>query len=330
MKAAIYEKYGPPEVVRIAEVPTPEPKANEVRIKIYAATVSAGDWRLRSLNVPFGFGILTRLLFGIFKPRRPILGTELAGEIDAVGASVARFQPGDQVFAFSGGMKLGGHAEYICMPEDGRIEPKPASLAFAQAAALSFGGTTALHFFRKANLKSGDKVLINGASGSVGSAAVQIARHFGANVTGVCSSANIDLVTSLGASEVIDYRQDNFTKNGKQYDVIMDTVGNAPYGRVKNSLKPGGRLLAVVCGLGGMLRIPFVSLLSNKKIIAGAAAERPEDLKTLAELASSGKFKPVIGRTFPFEQIVAAHREVDSGHKRGNLVIQIVDEAGSE
>ena len=297
-----------------------EPTDNEVRIKIHATTVSAGDWRIRSLDVPFGFRTMTRLFFGVFKPKRPILGTELAGEIDAFGKQVTRFQVGDRVFAFSGAMTMGGHAEYVCLPEDGRIEHIPEGLSFAQAAALCFGGTTALHFFRKANLKAGDEVLINGASGSVGSAAVQIARHFGARVTGVCSAANADLVASLGADEVIDYQQQDFTKNGKQYDAIMDAVGNAPYGRIKNSLKSKGKLLAVVSGMPGMLRSAF-----NKKIIAGPAEERPEDLMTLAKLAASGEYKPVIGRTYPFEQIVEAHRYVDSGHKRGNVVVTVVD-----
>lgn len=320
MKAAVYDKYGPPEVVQLADVPTPEPAANQLRIKIHATTVSSGDWRIRSLNVPLGFRTITRLFFGVFKPKRPILGTEMAGEIDAAGKDVTRFRVGDRVFAFSGAMIMGGHAEYVCLAEDGRIALIPPSLSYAEAAALSFGGTTALHFFRKANLKNGDEVLINGASGSVGSAAVQLARHFGAHVTCVCSAANADLVTSIGADEVIDYQQQDFAKNGKQYDVIMDAVGNAPYGRVKNSLKPDGKLLAVVSGMPGMLRSSL-----NKKIIAGPAEERADDLSTLAELAASGEFKPVIGRTFPFDQIVEAHRYVDSGRKRGNVVVTIID-----
>jgi NADPH:quinone reductase-like Zn-dependent oxidoreductase len=322
MKAAVYERYGPPDVVVLREVDKPAPKDNEVLIKIHATTVTSGDWRARSLNVPVGFGLISRLVFGVFKPRQPILGTELAGEIEAVGKDVRTFKVGDPVFAFSGA-GLGCHAEYKCMPEDGPVALKPSNLTYDEAAALSFGGTTALDFFRRGKLQSGERVLVNGASGGVGTAAVQLARHFGAEVTGVCSTANVELVRSLGAAHVIDYTKEDFTQNGQTYDVIVDTVGTAPFSRSKHSLKQGGRLLLVLGGLPDMLQVPWVSLTSGKKVIAGPAAERPDDLRTLAELAQAGAFRPVIDRRYPFEQIAEAHRYVDTGRKRGNVVITL-------
>jgi NADPH:quinone reductase-like Zn-dependent oxidoreductase len=323
MKAIVYEKYGHPSVLQVKEIEKPVPKENEVLIKIHATTVTSGDWRARSLNVPVGFGLISRLFFGVTKPRQPILGTELAGEIEAVGKEVRKFKVGDQVFAFSGA-KMGCYAEYKCMPEDGAIALKPSNLLFEEAAALSFGGITALDFFRKGKLKSGEKVLINGASGGVGTAAVQIAKHFGAEITAVCSTANVELVKSLGATQVIDYTKEDFTRNGETYDVIIDTVGTAPYSRCKDSLKKGGRLLLVLAGLPAMLQIPLVSITSGKKIIAGPAAERASDLHFLAELAKAGKFKPVIDRRYPFEQIVEAHSYVDTGRKRGNVIITLL------
>lgn len=222
MKAIVYETYGPPEVLGLKELPKPIPKDKEVLIRIHATTVTSGDWRARSLNMPAGFGLLGRLFFGLSKPRQPILGTELAGEIESVGKEVKKFKAGDQVFAFSGA-GMGCYAEYKCMPEDGEVARKPANLTYEEAAAISFGGTTALSFFRRANLQRGEKVLINGPSGGVGTAAVQLARHFGAEVTGVCSAGNMELVKSLGASHVIDYAREDFTANGETYDVIVDT-----------------------------------------------------------------------------------------------------------
>ena len=323
MKAIIYERYGGPDVLELKELAKPTPRDNEVLIKIYATTVTSGDWRVRSLNVPAGFGLMSRLVFGISKPKQPILGTELAGEIESVGKDVTKFKAGDQVFAFSGA-GMGCHAEYKCMPEDGPVALKPANLTYDEAAAISFGGTAALDFFRRGKLQSGEKVLVNGASGGVGTAAVQLAKHFGAEVTGVCSTANMELVRSLGATHVIDYTKEDFTQNGEAYDVIVDTVGTAPFSRSKGSLKERGRLLLVLGGLPDMLGIPWVSITSRKKIIAGPAAERGEDLRFLAKLAEAGEFKPVIDRRYPFEQIVEAHRYVDTGRKKGNVVITLV------
>ncbi len=322
MKAVVYERYGPPEVLELKEVEKPSPEHDEVLIKIHATTVTTGDWRARSLEMPAGFGLMGRLFFGVSKPRKAILGTELAGEIESVGKDVTKFQAGDQVFAFSGA-GFGCHAEYKCMKQDGPVARKPTNLTYEQAAALSFGGTTALHFFRKGKLARGERVLVNGASGCVGTAAVQIAKHFGADVTGVCSGANVELVRSLGATRVIDYTSEDFTKNGETYDVIVDTVGTAPFARVQGSLKEGGRLLLVLGSFADLLRAPWVSLTSNKKIVAGPAPERVEDLISLAKLAEAGEFKPVIDRHYPLEQIAEAHRLVDSGRKKGNVVVTV-------
>jgi NADPH:quinone reductase-like Zn-dependent oxidoreductase len=320
MKAIVYTKYGSPDVLELREVEKPAPKDNEILIKIHATTVTSADWRVRSFNMPRGFGLLSRLFFGVFQPKQPILGSELAGEVESIGHAVTKFKVGDQVFAFCGA-SMGCHAEYKCIPENRAVVRKPANLTYAEAAALSFGGTTALDFIKKGNLQKGKKVLINGASGSVGTAAVQLARYFGAEVTGVCSAANIELVRSLGANYVIDYTKEDFTRNGETYDVIVDTVGTAPFSRSKNSLKQGGRLLLVLAELPDMLQAPWISLTSGKKVIAGPAAERVEDMQFLAKLAEVGEFKPVIDRCYPFEQMTEAHRYVDTGRKRGNVVI---------
>lgn len=323
MKAMVYERYGSPDVLRQKDVIKPSPRDNEVLIKIHAATVTSADCRLRSLNLPTGFGLVSRLVFGITKPRQPVLGSELAGEIESIGKNVSRFKIGDPVFALSG-FGMGAHAEYKCIPEDGAVALKPSNLSFEEAAAMPFGGTTALDFLRRGQLKTGEKVLVNGASGSVGTAVVQLAKHFGAEVTGVCSAANMDLVRSLGAAHVIDYAREDFTHNGTAYDLIIDTAGSAPFSRSKDSLKEGGRLLLVLAGLPSMLPIPWVSLTTSKRIIAGPATERAEDLQFLAELARLGEFRPVIDRRYWFEQIPQAHRYVDTGRKKGNVVVTLV------
>jgi NADPH:quinone reductase-like Zn-dependent oxidoreductase len=322
MTALLYHRYGPPEVLQFGEVEKPIPKKHEILIKIHATTVTSGDRRARSLSVPTCFKLLSRLFFGVRRPKQPILGTELAGEVEATGTQVNRFKVGDHVFAFPGA-KMGCYAEYRCMPEDGAVALKPPNLSFEEAATLSFGGTTALHFLRKAHLQKGEKVLVNGASGGVGTATVQLASYFGAEVTGVCSGANAELVRSLGALHVIDYTKEDFTGNGQKYDVIVDTVGTAPYTRCKDSLMENGRLLLVITGLPGMLQIPWIQMTTRKKIIAGPAPEKPEDLRFLAELAKSGSFKPVIDRIYPFEEAVEAHRCVDTDRKRGNVVLRM-------
>ncbi len=272
--------------------------------------------------MPAGFGLIARLALGVSKPRQPILGSELAGTVESTGKGVKEFKVGDKVFGFTGA-RLGCHAEYKCMPEVGGVALKPPSLSFDEAAALSSGGTTALHFLRRGQLRRGERVLVNGASGSVGSAAVQLARHFGAEVTGVCSRANVELVRTLGADHVIDYTAEDFTENGETYDVIVDTAGTAPFPRSDASLKEKGRLLLVLSGLRDVLQAPWVSMASGKRVIAGPAAWRPEDLRFLAMLAAAGEFKPVIDRRYPFEAITEAHRYVDGGRKKGNVVVII-------
>jgi NADPH:quinone reductase-like Zn-dependent oxidoreductase len=323
MIASIYEAYGSPDILQFKEVEKPTPKDDQLLIKILATTVTAADWRVRSLTVPTGFRFIMRLVFGFLKPKQPILGSELAGVIESVGSTVTKFKAGDAVFAFSDA-SMGCHVPYKCMAQDGAIALKPANLSYEEAAALSFGGTTALDFINRAQLQSGESVLINGASGSVGTAAVQLARHFGADVTAVCSTSNLDLVKSLGADHVIDYTNADFTQNGKTYDVIMDNAGTAPFSRSKGSLKPNGRLLLVLAGLPDMLQGLWVSMSSKQKVIAGpVSGNKEEDLRYLAELAIAGIFKPVIDRSYPFEQIVEAHRYVDTGRKKGNVAIVV-------
>ena len=322
MKAIVYERYGSPDVLHLTEMAKPVPGDREVLIQVHATTVNSGDWRVRSLEVPAGFGLMARLALGVFRPRQPILGTELAGEIEAVGKDVKAFKPGDQIFAFSG-VRMGCHVEYKTMPEDGPLTIKPRNLSYEEAATLSFGGTTAVDFLRRGNIKRGDKVLINGASGAVGTAAVQLARYFGAEVTGVCSAANLDLVRSLGADRVIDYTKEDFTESGETYDIIMDTAGTSRFSRCKKALKDGGRLLQVLGSLPDLLQIPWVSLTTNKKVIGGPSAERVEDLRFLAGLAEAGHLKPVIDRRYPFDQMIEAHRYVDTGRKRGSVVIAV-------
>lgn len=322
MKAAVYERYGPPEVLALKNVEKPTPKDNEVLIRIHATTVTSADWRMRSLELPFGFGLIAPLIVGISKPRQPVLGSELAGEIECVGKHVSAFKVGDRVCAFSD-FSMGCHAEYKCMAADAAVALVPANLSYEEAAALCFGGTTALSFFNRAKLQRGESVLVNGASGAVGTAAVQLARHFGAQVTGVCSTGNLELVKSLGATRVIDYTKEDFTRNGESYDVIVDTAGTAPFWRSKGSLKQGGRLLLVLAGLPAILQIPWVSMTSSKKIIAGPATGNAADVRLLARLAEAGEFKPVIDKRYPFEQIVEAHRYVDTGRKKGNVVVTL-------
>jgi NADPH:quinone reductase-like Zn-dependent oxidoreductase len=316
----VYDRYGPPEVLQLREVEKPVPRADEVLIRIRATTVTSADHRARSLDVPAGFGPVARLVFGVLGPRQPILGSELAGDVEAVGKDVTTFEVGDPVFAF-GSVRMGCHAEYRCMRADGLVARKPAHLDYEQAAALSFGGTTALHFLRRAGLRSGESVLVNGASGAVGSACVQLARHLGAEVTGVCGPGNVELVRSLGAAHVVDYTREDFTRSERTYDVIVDTAGTAPTSRSRASLGDRGRLVLVLASLPDMLGSPWVSMTSRRKVIAGVPSVSQEDLRHLAALAEAGAFTPVVDRRYPFEQLAEAHRYVDTGRKRGNVVV---------
>jgi NADPH:quinone reductase-like Zn-dependent oxidoreductase len=323
MKAIVCTKYGEPEVLQLQEVEKPVPKENEVCIKIYATTVSSGDVRIRSFNVPALFWLPFRLHLGILKPKKSIIGGEFAGEIESVGTAVKNYKKGDKVFGSTADGN-GCYAEYVCMSANGVLTSKPNNMDFEDAAALFFGGHTALHFLRKANIQLGQKVLIYGASGALGTYAIQLAKYFGAEVTAICSGRNIDLVQSLGADHVIDYTKDDFTKNGISYDVIFDTVGKSPFGgSVKSLSKNGYYLRAVHLYLFSMIRGIWVSLTSNKKVIGGVAHEYQEDIVFLKELVETGQLKPVIDRRYPLEEIVEAHRYVEKGHKKGNVVITV-------
>lgn len=323
MNAFVYRRYGGPEVVELANVPTPVPRDDEVLIRIRATTVTAAEWRVRTLSVPKGLGFVARLAIGIRRPRKPIMGTELAGVVEIVGKSVTRFKPGDAVFAFPGG-RMGAHAEYIAIAQDGPIAPKPEKLSFEEAAALPFGASTALHFLRKAHLKRGERVLVIGASGNVGTALVQLAKHRGAHVTGVTSTRNLDLVRSLGADEVIDYTKQDPTRAADRFDVIADTVGETHLATCRSILADGGRLLAIAGGLGDMMDAARAS--KGKRVIAGPAEERPEDLREMADLAATGALRPVIDRRFDFAQMRAAHAYVETRRKRGSIVVTVAGE----
>jgi NADPH:quinone reductase-like Zn-dependent oxidoreductase len=322
MKAIVCTKYGPPEVLQLKEVEKPRPGNNEVLIKIFATTVTSGDSRMRSFKVPLSFWLPARMALGLRKPKKAILGSELAGEIEATGRDVKLFKKGDQVFAYPG-HNGGAYAEYICMPENGCLAIKPANMTFEKAAAIPFGGNTALHFLRKGNIQSGQKVLIYGASGSVGTFAVQIARYFGAEVTGVCSTTNLELVKSLGADKVIDYTKEDFTKNGETYDVVFDAVGKGSFSGCMRSLKKEGIYLHAVATPAVMLRMRWASMMSSKRLIGGTAIPDIENMIFLKELVEAGKIKPVIDRSYPLERMAEAHRYVEKGHKKGNVVITI-------
>jgi NADPH:quinone reductase-like Zn-dependent oxidoreductase len=322
MKAMIYTEYGPPDVLHLKEVEKPTPKEDEVLVKVFATAVTTADANARGfVFVPAGFGFLPRLMFGLRRPKMSILGTVLAGEVEAVGKGVKEFKEGDQIF---GETRFGAYAEYVCLPEDGMLAGKPSNLNYQEAAAVPFGSHTALYFIRdKANLEGGSKILINGASGDVGTFAVQLARYYGAEVTGVCSTKNLELVKSLGADKVIDYTKEDFTENGQTYDIIYDTVGKTTFAGCKSSLTGNGLYLAGAGGPKAFIEMGWTSLVGSQKVLAGMAPEHKEDLIFLKELVEAGEIKPVIDRTFPLEQMADAHRYVDKGHKKGSVVITL-------
>jgi NADPH:quinone reductase-like Zn-dependent oxidoreductase len=327
MKAAIYRHYGPPDVVSVGEIDKPAPRSDEVLIKVHTSTVSAADFRARSRIVPRGLAIPTALSLGVFRPRNKVLGMDAAGVVEAAGSEVTAFSPGDEVVVMLG-PKFGGHAEYVAVSQNGPIASKPRNMSFEQAVALPFGGLPALAALKQAGIGHGDTVLVNGASGAVGTAAVQLAKHFGAHVTGVCSSANADLVESLGADRIMDYNVTDFTAEQQAYDVIVDCVGNAPFERVENLINPGGALLLVIADLKSALLAFSHTRRTGKKVVVVNGNHTAKDLSYLVELAENGQYKAVIDRIYTFSDIVDAHRAADSGHKKGNIVL-LVTPAGS-
>jgi len=305
MRAVICTRYGPPDVLRLVELDTPTPRNNELRIRVVATAVTSSDCYVRGLNLNFAYRIMVRLVLGWTAPRRNVLGMVLSGEVDAVGPDVRSFEAGDQVFGFNRHL-FGTYAEYVCWPEDGLLATRPANLTDEEAASIPYGGLLALHFLRRAAVRAGQRVLIYGASGAVGTSAVQLARRFGAEVTGVCSTANLELVRSLGATTVVDYTREGFSDRGERYDLILDAVGKrksaAGLRHCDRALASGGKRLSVDDG--------------RPKLLA-------EDLALLGELAAKGELRPVIDRCYPLEDLAEAHRYVDEGHKRGNVVIAV-------
>jgi NADPH:quinone reductase-like Zn-dependent oxidoreductase len=316
MKAAVYTEYGKPEVVQVKEVPKPIPDDNEVVVKVNATTMTAGDWRMRA-----GDPFVIKLYNGLFKIKRTVLGQEFSGVVDSVGKNVTRFNKGDYIFGGTGD-SAGGHAEYVAVPADGAIVHKPESMTNENAAALPIGALTALFFLRQADIKPGQKVLIYGASGSVGTYAVQLAKHFDAEVTGVCSSTNLEMVRSLGADKLIDYRQEDYAKNGEEYDVIFDAVGKTSFGTGKNALKLKGAYLTVAMSFTLMLQSVINSITGRHKFVSALTKMTAEELLFLTKLVETGELKPVIDCTYPLSDIQTAHRHAQTGRKKGNIVIR--------
>jgi 2-desacetyl-2-hydroxyethyl bacteriochlorophyllide A dehydrogenase len=315
MKAIELTKYGAPEFLQMNEVEKPSPKANEILIKIHASSVSSGDARMRRAD-PF----IIRLIFGFKRPRKPILGVVVAGKIEAIGTSVSNFKIGDEVFG-SSGMNFGAHAEYVSVPEDAVLALKPGNMTYEEAASIPFGATASMHFLRIANIQQGQKVLIYGASGALGTMAVQLAKNYGAELTAVCSTANLELMKSLGADHVIDYTQEDFTGNGKKYDVVFDTIGKSSLRKALKSLSDHGHLLLASAGIGTMIGGSIKSMFIKKKIVSGVIKETVKDMNFFKQLIEKGSLKAVIDRTYPLEQIAEAHAYVDKGHKKGNVII---------
>jgi len=317
MKAAVYTQYGPPEVLQVKEVEKPISTNNEILLRVKATAVNSGDVRLRKAD-PFA----VRFFFGLIKPKINILGSVFSGDVESVGKDVKKFKVGDVVFGHTD-MSFGSYAEYICLPEKGSLALKPSNISHQEAAVIPFGGVTALHFIKKATIKPGQKVLIVGASGAVGSAAVQLAKSLGATVTGVCSTANIALVKSIGADKVIDYTKEDFTKNGETYDVIFDAVKTISVFRSLKSLNKNGILILSAAGMPEMLQGFWVSMTSSKKVFTGVISHNAADIIFLKGLIETGRLKPVIDRTYSLEQIAEAHAYVEKGHKKGNVAIEV-------
>jgi NADPH:quinone reductase-like Zn-dependent oxidoreductase len=328
MKAIVWTNYGPPDVLQLSEVEKPVPKDNEILIKIYATTVTAGDCEMRALKFPLYLSLPMRIYAGLSKPERiKVIGQELAGEIESVGKAVTRFKVGDQVFG-STGFGKGTYCEYLCLPEypgemDGVLGMKPVNMSYEEAAAVPVGGLEALYYLRIANIQSGHRILINGAGGSIGTIGVQLAKYYGAEVTAVDSTAKLEMLRSIGADQVIDYTKEDFARKGQTYDVIFDVVGKSPFSGSLRSLKPNGFYLIANPGLSLMVRKTFASLTGNQRIVVGGAKYSKDDLDFLKELVEAGVIKTVIDRRFPLEEMAEAHRYVEAGGKLGNVVITL-------
>ncbi|HRQ36876.1 MAG TPA: NAD(P)-dependent alcohol dehydrogenase [Chloroflexota bacterium] len=328
MKAIVWTKYGPPEALQLQKVETPTPQDNELLIKVHAATVTAGDCELRGLTLAPLFRLPLRLYAGWLRPRRiTILGQELAGEVAAVGKNVTQFQPGDAVFAATG-FKFGAYAEYICLPDaaaDGLVWPRPTNMSYEEAATIPTGGLNAMHFLRKGQVQPGERVLINGAGGSIGTYGVQIAKAWGAEVTAVDYTNKLDMLRSIGADQVIDFTQEDFTRRGEQYDVVIDVVGKSSFSRTLRSLRRNGRYILGNLSLSGMFRAVWTNRTTNKQVIFEAASYQPEDVRALLGLIEAGQIKVVIDRRYPLADTAVAHRYVESGQKKGNVIITVVE-----
>ncbi len=331
MKAIIYTEYGSPEVLHLAELEKPVPKDHEILIRVRASSVNYGDLTARNFgNISANqfhmlglFWLLARFAFGLNKPNNHVLGSELAGEVEAVGLAVTRFKQGDQVFGYTG-QGMGAYAEYRCMPETGMVTHKPSNLSYAQAATIPYGAITALNLLKKAKLQARQRILINGASGAIGAAAVQLAKHhFGAHVTGVGSSQRLELIRSLGADSVIDYSQQDFTKNGQSYDLILDVLGKGSFSRARASLQPNGRYLFASFKAKQLLQMLWTSVFGKQKVICALSEEKPQDLVLIKELCEAGKIKAFVDQDYPLEQTAAAHRYVESGRRTGSVAITI-------
>lgn len=331
MKAIVYKEYGSPDVLHLEEITKPIPKDNEVLIRNHATTVNFGDLMARNykaispgrFNMLFLFWLMGKISFGINRPKTNILGNEFAGEVEAVGSAVTRFKPGDRVFGCRG-QNMGAYAEYICIAETGVLAVVPSHMSYEEAAVVPYGATMALHLLRKVNLRPGQKVLINGASGGIGSAAVQIAKHFGAEVTGVCGTPRLEFVNALGADHVVDYTVEDFTQNGETYDLIFDILGKSDFARCKNALKPNGILLCASFKMKQLMQMVWTARSGKgKRVICAIAPGSLEDLNSAKELMEAGKIKAIIDRCYPMEQAAAAHRYVEEGHKKGNVVITL-------
>ncbi len=330
MRAIVYENYGSPDVLELREVARPTPRDHEILIRIRAVSVNVGDLWARNFkaitpskfSMPLPLWLPSRMFFGWTKPKINILGSEFAGDVEAIGRDVTRFKKGDPVFGYRG-QNMGANAEFLCMPENGLVEIKPSTMTYEEAATVPYGALTALSLLRKVNIQPGQKVLVNGASGGIGSAAVQFVKHFGADVTGVCGTPRVEFVKALGADRVIDYTNEDFTQNGETYDLIFDIMGKSSFSQCKNSLKPDGIYLLASFKMKQLFQMLWSSMRGGRKVVCALSSEKVEDLAFIKELAETGKIKSIIDKRYPLEQAAAAHRYIEKGHKRGKVVLAL-------